>query len=68
MKPVTGTKNPQMYEKIQNSLPRPAPTYPPDTLLQDATVEQAMERIFDIQFERIAKYYAIPFVDAAKVT
>jgi hypothetical protein len=68
VKPVAGTKNPQMYEKIQNPLPRPAPTYPPDTLLKDATVEQAMERIFEIHSERMAKHYTMPFVDTAKGT
>jgi hypothetical protein len=53
-------------KKIHNFLPNPDPTYPPETLLKDATVEQAMERIFEIHFERIAKHYAIPFMDTAK--
>lgn len=66
VEPVPGTKNPQMYEKIHNPLPNLDPTYPPETLLKDATVEQAMERVFEIHFERITKHYAIPFMDIAK--
>jgi hypothetical protein len=59
VKPVDGAKNPQMYEKIQNPLSRPTPSYPPEILLKDATPEQAMERVFEIYFERIAKHYVI---------
>jgi hypothetical protein len=66
VKPVAGTKNPQMYEKNHSPIPRSAPTYPPETLLKDATVEQAMERVFEIHFERVAKHYAIPFMDTTK--
>jgi hypothetical protein len=66
VKPVAGTKNPQMYEKIHNPLPNPDPTYPPETLLKDATVEQAMERVFEIHFERVAKHYEIPLMDTTK--
>jgi hypothetical protein len=63
--PVDGTKNPQMYEKRQIALPPPAPAYPLETLLKDATVEQAMARVFEINFERLAKHYSMPVVSAA---
>jgi hypothetical protein len=63
VKPVIGTKNPQMYEKVQTPIPRPTPTYPLETLLKDATIGQAMERVFEIHFERMAKHYAMPFTD-----
>jgi len=53
VKTVEGTKNPQLYEKIQNPLSRQSSQYPSGTLLKDATVEQAMERVFEIYFERI---------------
>jgi len=57
VKPVKGTKNPQLYDKIQNPLSRPTPLYPPGILLKEATVEQAMERVFEIYFERISNNY-----------
>jgi hypothetical protein len=60
--PVDGTKNPQMYEKRQIALPDPAPAYPLETLLKNATVEQASARIFEINFERLAKHYSMPFI------
>jgi hypothetical protein len=66
VKPVTGTKNPQMYEKIHIPLPNLDPTYPPETLLKDANVEQAMERVFEIHFVRVSKHYTIPFIDTTK--
>jgi hypothetical protein len=59
---VPGTKNPQVYEKSRNVLPHLAPTYPLETLLRNATVEQAIERIFEVNFDRLARYYTIPFV------
>jgi len=55
VKPVDRTKNPQLYDKIQNPLSRPTSLYPPEMLLKDATVEQAMERVFEVYFERIYK-------------
>jgi hypothetical protein len=58
VKPVKGTKNPQLYDKIQNPLSRSAFLYPPGILLKEATVEQAMERVFEIYFERISNHYA----------
>jgi|TergutMp193P3_1026864.scaffolds.fasta_scaffold22799_2 hypothetical protein len=66
VRPVAGLKNPQIYEKIQKLPLHPGPTYPPETLLKDATVEQAMERVFEIHFERMAKHYAAPFVETTK--
>ena len=58
VKPVDGAKNPQLYDKIQNPLSRPSSLYPPEMLLKEATVEQAMERVFEIYFERILNHYA----------
>jgi hypothetical protein len=58
--PVEGTKNPQMYEKTRNALQPLVSTYPPETLLKDASVEQAMGRIFEINFERLPKHYVMP--------
>jgi hypothetical protein len=43
VKPIDGTKNPQLYEKIPNPLSHPTSLYPSGILLKDATVEQAME-------------------------
>jgi hypothetical protein len=57
VKPLVGTKNPQLYEKIPNPLSHPASLYPPGILLKEATVEQAMERVFEIYFERISTHY-----------
>ena len=59
--PVKGTKNPQMYKKNRNALQHMASMYSPETLLKDATVEQAMERVFEVYFERMAKHYVMPF-------
>ena len=57
VKAVDGTKNPQLYDKIQNpSLPITS-LYPPEVLLKDATVEQAMERVFEIYFERVSNLH-----------
>ena len=56
VKPVDGTKNPQLYDKIQNPLSRPTSLYPPGILLKEATIEQAMERVFEIFFERISSH------------
>jgi hypothetical protein len=58
VKPVDGTKNPQLYDKIQNPLSSPTSLYPSGILLKEATVEQAMERVFEIYFERISNHYA----------
>jgi hypothetical protein len=66
VQPILEAKNPQLYEKKQNPVTSPSSTYPPETLLKDATVEQAMERIFEIHFERLAQHYAMPFVETAK--
>jgi hypothetical protein len=66
VQPIPEAKNPQMYEKKQNPITSPASAYSPETLLKDATIEQAMERIFEIHFERLAKHYALPFVETTK--
>jgi len=58
IKPIDGTKNPQLYEKTPNPLSCPTSLYPHGILLKDATVEQAMERVFEIYFERISNHYA----------
>jgi hypothetical protein len=57
VKSVDGTKNPQLYNKIPNPLSQPTSFYPPGILLKDATVEQAMERVFEIFSQRIANYH-----------
>jgi hypothetical protein len=57
VKPVNGTKNPQLYDKIQNPLSSPSSLYPSGILLREATVEQAMERVFEIYFEHFSNYY-----------
>ncbi|MDR0639950.1 MAG: hypothetical protein LBG27_13810 [Spirochaetaceae bacterium] len=62
VRPVIGARNPQMYEKVHEFQPNPDPTYPQETLLKDATVGQAMERVFEIFFDRVARRYAVPFV------
>lgn len=64
--PVLGTKNPQIYEKTRKPISALEPTYPLETLLRDATVEQAMERVFEINFERLVRHYTIPFTPAAQ--
>jgi hypothetical protein len=56
VKPVDRTKNPQLYDKIKNPLSRLTSLYPPGILLKDATVEQAMERVFEIYFERFSNH------------
>jgi hypothetical protein len=66
VQPIPEAKNPQMYEKKQNPVTSPPSAYPPETLLKDATIEQAMGRIFEIHFERLAKYYAMPFMETVK--
>jgi hypothetical protein len=57
VKTIDGAKNPQLYEKIPNPLSHPTSLYPPGILLKEATVEQAMERVFEIYFERISNHY-----------
>ena len=59
VKPVDGTKNPQLYDKIQNPLSHLISLYPPGILLKEATIEQAMERVFEIFFERISNDMAV---------
>ena len=58
IKPVDGTKNPQLYDKIRNPLSSLASLYPSEVLLKNATVEQAMVRVFEIIFEHISNYNA----------
>ena len=60
--PIKGAKNPQMYNKDRNAISHMVSTYPPEMLLKDATIEQAMERVFEVHFERMAKHYVMPFV------
>ena len=56
IRPLADFLNKSNFGERRNALPQ-ASTYPSEILLRDATIEQLVVRIFEINFERFTKHY-----------